>query len=253
MTLGSDCRSAARQALSFLEPLSGTLGSQLSRARLVVAIGSVASIIGRAGDAPLSNIVDGTVVAALANSGQVLGHPLAIRVARVLAANGFGEAAAHLVSAEDPTAGRSALKVLRTPTLELLSVSGRRSALLDTLEAMALAGRAGDLKADRLRGISLKAILATWAVHDLRRYDLIGAARALSVSALMGAGETPIVRECVMILLSQQRPDGAFGFIAEQVKSPAAVDQTYLTEAALLPITTSCLTAIADCVAPGRR
>jgi hypothetical protein len=97
-------------------------------------------------------------------------------------------------------------------------------------------------------------LLTGLATHCLRQYNFLTACRLLRALVYLGA-EAEAYQDCIRFLLLNQRLDGAFGFFGpEEGKLRSAAPEGFSADFDLyLPITVSCLWALAESAGNGWR
>jgi hypothetical protein len=121
-------------------------------------------------------------------------------------------------------------------------------ALVDRVEAhTAFATRPSQL---RPRDGWTAEVLAGVAVYCLRRYDFIRGTRlirALRALEPLNPTSLDLLHHCLNFIYFNQRPDGAFGFLAPEAHGLEAAEPDRDAERALaLPVTVNCLWALAE-------
>jgi uncharacterized protein DUF6895 len=98
-------------------------------------------------------------------------------------------------------------------------------------------------------------MIAGFATHSLRQYNFLTACKLLRALAYLGAAEGEPYDDCIRFLLLNQRSEGAFGFFGpEEGKLRNVASQEFSVDFDLyLPVTVSCLWALAERPASGWR
>jgi len=95
--------------------------------------------------------------------------------------------------------------------------------------------------------IGMEDMLCGFAMHFLRQNDFLMGCRLLRSLSYLKSGNTAIA-ECVKFLLLHQQLGGPFGFFGGEAAFEASRPERYSLEASLyLPVTISCLLALAEC------
>jgi len=96
-------------------------------------------------------------------------------------------------------------------------------------------------------------VLGGLATYYLRKRDLVTGSQLLQSLNYMGYSRGPVGLSCLEVVLLQQRPDGAFGYIGHRMPALNAVlsDHQLVDEEVELPFTLACVLALRETLGDG--